>query len=46
MTIFGQMTEGFEILDAITDAKVTGEGDAKKPAGDIIITGIEITKMP
>ena len=46
MTIFGQMTEGFEILDAITDAKVTGEGDAKKPAEDIIITGIEITKMP
>ena len=46
IAIFGQLQDGFDILDAITDAKVTGENAAKKPAEDIIITGIEITKAP
>jgi peptidyl-prolyl cis-trans isomerase B (cyclophilin B) len=46
IAIFGQMQEGFAVLDAITDAKTTGEGEQKKPAEDIRITGIDITKVP
>ena len=46
LTVFGQLQDGFEVLDAITDAKVTGEGESKKPAEEIRITGIEITKAP
>lgn len=46
IAIFGQLQEGFEVLDAITDAKITGEGEQKKPAEDIRITRIDITKVP
>ena len=46
ITIFGQLQEGFDVLDAITGAKLTGEGEEKRPAEDIRITGIEITKVP
>lgn len=42
ITVFGQLIEGYEILDAVTNADVTGEDTAKRPAEDIIITGIEI----
>ena len=42
MTVFGQMTEGFEVLDAITSAEVTGEQDATRPKEDILITSVEI----
>lgn len=44
--VFGQLTEGFEILDAITGAELTGEDGNKRPAEDIMITGIEITEIP
>lgn len=46
ITVFGQMIEGFEILDTITGAEVTGESEQKRPAEDITITGIEITRVP
>ncbi len=42
ITVFGQMTDGFEILDAITGAAVTGEQNAQRPKDEIRITGIEI----
>lgn len=45
ITVFGQMTDGFEILDAITETAVAGESEQKRPAEDIIITGIEITTV-
>lgn len=46
LTVFGQLQEGFEILDAITDAETAGEGESRRPAEDIRITGIEITEAP
>ena len=42
ITVFGQLTDGFEILDAITETEVTGEAGSMRPAKDILITGIEI----
>lgn len=46
LTIFGQLLDGFDVLDTITDAKVTGEAGRQKPAEEILITGIEITEAP
>lgn len=46
LTIFGQLQEGFEILDAITDSEVIVEGTAKRPAKEIRITSVEITEAP
>ncbi|MBR3269300.1 MAG: peptidylprolyl isomerase [Oscillospiraceae bacterium] len=43
VTIFGQMIDGFDILDAITDAKLQGSGEERRPKEDIIITSVEIT---
>lgn len=42
ITVFGQLTEGFDVLDAITGTEVTGEAENKRPVTDIQITGIEI----
>lgn len=44
ITVFGQLIEGSEILDAITSAEVTGEENAKRPVQEIRITSIEIGK--
>ena len=46
LTIFGQLQDGFDVLDTITDTAVTGEAGKQKPAAEIRITGIEITKAP
>ena len=46
ITVFGQLTEGFEILDAITSSELTGESSAQRPKEDILINGIEITAVP
>lgn len=46
ITIFGQLQDGFEILDAITDSETTGDGEAQRPAKEIRITSVEITKVP
>ena len=46
ITIFGQLQDGFEILDAITDGETTGDGEAQRPAKEIRITSVEITKVP
>ncbi|MCQ2407439.1 MAG: peptidylprolyl isomerase [Oscillospiraceae bacterium] len=44
ITVFGQLYEGFEILDAVTGAELTGEGENRRPKDDIRIESIEITK--
>lgn len=44
--VFGQLIEGYEVLDAITGAELTGEEGSMRPAEDIVITGIEITEIP
>ncbi|MDD7556882.1 peptidylprolyl isomerase [Ruminococcus sp.] len=43
MTIFGQTYAGFDVLDAITEAAVTGEENQKRPAEEIRILTVEIT---
>ena len=52
MTVFGQLTEGFDVLDAITGAEV-GEGEnvgndvvVTRPKEDIRITSVEIVTIP
>lgn len=42
ITIFGQLYAGFEVLDAITEAELTGETDALRPKEEIRILSIEI----
>ena len=44
ITVFGQLIDGYDILDAITGVELTGEENAMRPAEDILITGIEITQ--
>ncbi len=44
MTVFGQLKEGFEVLDAITDTEVTGEENAKRPKEPLRIHSVEIGK--
>ncbi len=44
LTVFGQLYDGFEVLDAITGAMLTGEEDAMRPAEDIMITSVEIVE--
>ena len=46
LTVFGQMTEGFEVLDAITSVEVTGEQDATRPKENITIDSVEIISLP
>lgn len=43
ITVFGQLYEGFSVLDAITESEVQGEREAQRPAADIRIDSIEIT---
>lgn len=45
LTIFGQLYEGFEVLDAITEAKLQGEENAMRPVEDIVITSVEISEF-
>ena len=42
ITVFGQLIEGWEILEAITGAELVGEVDDQRPKEDIIITAVEI----
>lgn len=43
LTVFGQLYDGFSILDAITGTALEGEEGAMRPTEDIIITSVEIT---
>ena len=45
ITVFGQLTDGYDILDAITSAALTGEQNAMRPKDDIRILSIEITEF-
>lgn len=52
MTVFGQLTEGFDVLDAITAAE-TGESESiaegvnvTRPKDEIRITSVEILTLP
>lgn len=47
-TVFGQIYEGLDILDKITEAKVTSNnlGELSRPVEDIIITSVRVTKAP
>lgn len=42
VAVFGQLIEGFDVLDAITGAKLVGEEHQMKPEQDIIITSMEL----
>lgn len=42
ITVFGQLFEGFDVLDAITDVALQGEEGSYRPAEDILITSVEI----
>ncbi len=42
ITVFGQLYDGFDILDAVTNVPLAGEADALHPAEDILIESIEI----
>lgn len=46
ITVFGQLTDGFEILDAITGAELTGESGNTRPKEPILINSVEITVYP
>ena len=46
MTVFGQMTDGFDVLDAITDTAVVTEGEESRPKDEIRILSVEITQIP
>ena len=43
ITVFGQLYDGFDILDSITDAPLTGEESNQRPAEDILIESVEIS---
>lgn len=44
-TIFGQVFEGFNVIDAISDVEVTTDmnGEKSKPVTDIIISSVRVT---
>ncbi len=46
MTIFGQMIEGYDTLDAITDSAIVDGGGYNRPKEDIRILSVEITAFP
>lgn len=46
ITVFGQLTDGFDILDAVTSAELTGEAGAQRPEKDILIESVEISEVP
>ena len=43
ITVFGQLIDGYDILDAITSGEVSGTENAMRPTEDIRISSIEIT---
>ena len=47
-TVFGQIFEGKDVLEAITNVKVTSNnlGELSRPVEDIIITSIRVTVAP
>lgn len=44
MTVFGQLYDGFSVLETITGATLTGEENAMRPVEDIMITSVEIVE--
>ena len=47
MTVFGQLIDGFDVLDAITSAEVTAEdGETWAPKSDILIESAEFSAVP
>jgi len=42
ITVFGQLIEGYDILDAITESELTGTENAMRPKEDIRILHIDI----
>ena len=42
MTIFGQLIDGWDVLETITNAPLTGEEDAMRPQEDIQIKSVEM----
>ena len=46
ITVFGQLTDGFDVLDAVTSAELTGEEGAQRPEKDILIESVEISEVP
>jgi len=42
VAVFGQLVEGFDVLDAITGAELTGEEHQMQPAQEIKITAMEL----
>ena len=43
-TVFGQVVEGFDVIDSIATVEVTdnGSGDNTKPVEDIIIKSVKV----
>lgn len=46
MTVFGQLTEGFDVLDKITGVEVVTEDELSRPKEEIRIKSVEITQIP
>lgn len=46
IAVFGQLIDGYDILDAITSSELTGTENAMRPKEDIRILSIEITEYP
>ncbi|MCR5305958.1 MAG: peptidylprolyl isomerase [Oscillospiraceae bacterium] len=46
MTVFGQLIDGFDILDAITGAEVTGEHGETRPKEEIRVKSVETSSIP
>ncbi|MBQ5334992.1 MAG: peptidylprolyl isomerase [Oscillospiraceae bacterium] len=46
MTVFGQLTDGFDVLDAITGSETVSEGEISRPKDEIRILSVEITQIP
>ena len=46
MTVFGQLIDGFDVLDAITGAEVEGETGETRPKDEIRIKSVEISTVP
>lgn len=46
MTVFGQLIDGSDVLDAITSAAVSSDSDNHVPLEDILIESVEISAVP
>lgn len=44
ITVFGQLIEGFDVLDAITSAPLSGDEGSMRPKDEIVIRSVEIGK--